>query len=151
MHIDLQLRRDAITPDLRKKLVRVQKLDPVLRAMGAVVVSMARRAFAAPDLRPGPWAARKTPGDKPILVRSGLLKKSPRVTEVTSSFVKVGTDRPYAAVHQFGSKKKRGRGSGIPARPYFPLTGMPERAALTPKAEEAMIAAAGRQADDMLK
>ncbi len=30
-----------------------------------------------------------------------------------------GTNVTYAAVHQFGSKKKSGRGSGIPARPFL--------------------------------
>lgn len=151
MQISIQLRSDKITPDLRLKLVRVRRLEPVLRAMGQAVVNIARRAFGDPALRPSPWAARKTTSSKPILVKSGLLKRSPRVVDVTGRYVKVGTDRPYAAVHQFGSKKSKGRGSGIPARPYFPLSGMPDRAVLTPKAERDMLNAAGRTADRLLK
>ena len=151
MQITLQLRQDAITPDLRLKLARVKRLEPVLRAMGQAVVNIARRAFGDPSLRPSPWLARKKSTSKPILVQSGLLKRSPRVTDVTDSYVKVGTDRPYAAVHQFGSKKKKGRGSGIPPRPYFPLSGIPEKATLTRKAEDAMLKAAGRAADHLLK
>jgi phage gpG-like protein len=48
----------------------------------------------------------------------------------------------YAATHQFG----RDQGSGkIPARPFFPVTGVMGSAQLTPAAE-AKIAAAGQRA-----
>ena len=39
-------------------------------------------------------------------------------TEVT---VSNNTVKDYGAVHQFGSKKTSGRGSGIPARPFLPI------------------------------
>jgi phage gpG-like protein len=56
-----------------------------------------------------------------MLRKSGTLWKSIRITEKNNSTVTVGSDRAYAAVHQLGSKKKTGRGSGIPARPFFPV------------------------------
>jgi phage virion morphogenesis protein len=34
----------------------------------------------------------------------------------------VGTNEPYAAIHQFGGKAGRGRKVDIPARPFLALT-----------------------------
>ncbi len=34
----------------------------------------------------------------------------------------VGTNEPYAAIHQFGGKAGRGRKVAIPARPFLILT-----------------------------
>ena len=59
--------------------------------------------------------------------------------EVTSSRAAVSNPVIYAATHQFG--RTEGRGSPIPARPFFPVLD----GKLTPKAEE-KIGAAGKRA-----
>jgi phage gpG-like protein len=53
-------------------------------------------------------------------VRTGALRDSIRLSPATNDAVSVGSDLPYAAVHQFGSARRAGRGGGIPARPFFP-------------------------------
>lgn len=99
----------------------------VLDAAGAELVSIARGAFADPALRALPWPSRaKSPGARAgrptwdLLRKSGALHDSIRVMRVSTEGVSVGSDLPYAAVHQFGSAHRKGRGGGIPARPFFP-------------------------------
>lgn len=97
----------------------------VAEAMGLALVSLTLRSFNDESLRASPWAALKesTLAQKlaegtssAILKRHGLLWRSFRVVEATNSHVRVGSDRPQAAFHQFGTK-------WIPARPMLPMTG----------------------------
>lgn len=55
------------------------------------------------------------------LVNTEQLKKS-ITSEYTNDQAIVGTDEPYAAIHQFGGKAGRGRKVDIPARPFLQLT-----------------------------
>ncbi|VEH67135.1 Mu-like prophage protein gpG [Rodentibacter pneumotropicus] len=43
-------------------------------------------------------------------------------SEYTNDTALVGTNEPYAAIHQFGGKAGRGRSVTIPARPFLVLT-----------------------------
>jgi len=118
----LKITKDQITPDLRKKLAGIRDRRPVLEAMGIELVSLTKRAFNDAALRAAPWPPKKD-GSPATLKRKGTLWQSIRITSVTPDAVTVGSDRPYAAVHQLGSSKSKGRGSGIPARPFFPVLG----------------------------
>lgn len=65
--------------------------------------------------------------NKKILQRSGRLRDSITV-HATDTDVTVGTNLPYAAVHQFGGMAGRGRKVKIPSRPYLPIAGNTLRA-----------------------
>ena len=142
MQVKLVISRDLLTPALRQMARKVSDKKPILEAMGLALVSVTRRAFNDPSLRPAPWPARRGgDGARPLLKRSGLLWKSARITGLDGRSVTVGTDRPYAAAHQFGTdpytirpKSKRAlfwpgaahpvrsvRHPGLPARPFFPF------------------------------
>lgn len=43
-------------------------------------------------------------------------------SDYTNDTAVVGTNEPYAAIHQFGGKAGRGRKTTIPARPFLKLT-----------------------------
>ena len=43
-------------------------------------------------------------------------------SDYTNDTAIVGTNEPYAAIHQFGGKAGRGRKTTIPARPFLKLT-----------------------------
>ena len=62
-------------------------------------------------------------------------------TEVGSTFVRVGSGKEYAAIHQLGGEAGRGRKVHIPARPFLPFTGEPDSGSgkLQPEAEEAIL------------
>lgn len=55
------------------------------------------------------------------LLNTGALRNSIQVGAVTKSSVTVGTNLPYAAIHQFGGMAGRGRKVRIPARPFMGL------------------------------
>ena len=60
------------------------------------------------------------------MLDTGALRSSIQVTSVTPRSVTVGTNLPYAAIHQFGGMAGRGRKVRIPARPFM---GIDERGA----------------------
>lgn len=122
--------RDTITPSLRRKAHAVANKKPLLTAMGRQVVSIGKRAFTEPGMRAAKWTARKDKSLKhALLQKSTTLRKSIRITSVGADHVELGSDRPYAAVHQLGSKKKN-----IPARPFLPFI----KKKLTPQADKAV-------------
>lgn len=143
--------RDGISADLAKKIGAMKNARPVLQAMGQSLVNIAKGSFDQPGLRAAVWPQRRRDTGKPLLIRTTSLRRSLRIVSVSNESATVGTDRPYAAVHQFGSSKKKGRGSGIPPRPFWPLTGSPESPQLTPKAAEAVEAAARRALDPTMR
>jgi phage gpG-like protein len=139
--------RDGISPALAALTRHMKDKRPVLEAMGEELKSLTERAFTDESLRPKPWPARAgtkfgrkySKSGKEIRTvvnsRSGveehqLLRKSAalwhsiRISRLTNELVMVASDRKYAAIQQLGSKKKSGRGSGIPARPFFPFVGV---------------------------
>jgi len=112
------LTRDTISPALARMSAALRDRRPVLGAMGLALASLTRRTWRDASLRALPWPATQT--GRPILYRSGALVQSIRVVEVTNSSVTVGTDRPYAVFHQFGTRKTE-KHAGLPARPFFPF------------------------------
>jgi phage gpG-like protein len=75
--------------------------------MGAEVVRYSVNSWALQGWRgPAfePWAKRKNPKDqkRAILVKTGRLRRSIRVVRWTTDYVVIGTDVPYARVHNEG-------------------------------------------------
>jgi phage virion morphogenesis protein len=64
-----------------------------------------------------PATLRHKKGAK-ILTESNHLRDSIR-HQVGGNTLRVGTNRPYGAIHQFGGRAGRGRRVNIPARPYL--------------------------------
>lgn len=107
---------DHASAALRRQISRLEsgQKQAMLRAIGTEVVQMGKKAFNDAKLRPQPWPAlkastlhrRAAKGRKgtAILKDSGTLWKSVRVITSDSGSVTVGTDRKYAAIHQFGGK-----------------------------------------------
>lgn len=106
---------DTLTPDLAALYKRAQNKTGLHRAIGLGIVSLAKRSFNDPALRPAPWAPKKD-GSVATLRKSGTLAKSVRVTTATARSVTVGSDRRYAAIHQRGGRRRK-----MPARPYLPF------------------------------
>lgn len=158
--------KDTFSPTLRAMAARCRDLRPVLEAMGQALVAVTKRAFSDDALRPEPWEDVKT-GKSPLR-RTGTLWQSIRITELTGEHVKVGTDRPYAAFHQFGTKgpytirPKNGKSlswpgaahpvrsvqhPGLPPRPFFPFTPAGE---MTPAAQKRIESAARAKLGSLL-
>lgn len=100
-------------------------LDEMLDDIGALVVSQVDQRFQdEEDPSETPWAdwteryARTRHGGDKLLQSEGFLRGSIN-HQVVGGAVEVGSNLVYAGHHQFGSKKKSGRGSGVPARPFL--------------------------------
>lgn len=115
MQARLQVTRDTITPSLRRKIRAMNNRTPILKAMGRELTNITVEAFRDSSMRAGDWPPRKDDQPHNLLMKSGTLWKSFRVTETTNESVTVGTDRPYAQFHQLGTSK-------MPARPMLPFT-----------------------------
>lgn len=119
--LGLSLTQDEVTPSLTA--LQSEKLGNKI-VFGAVtaLAALAQRAFDEPGLRPSPWAPRKSGGTHPLLLKSGTLRQSIHAARAGDGKAEVRIPVAYATVQQFGSSKTSGRGSGIPARPFFPAT-----------------------------
>lgn len=142
----VRITTDTISPAFRKLAAGVSNKKPILEAMGLALASYTQRTFNDASLRATAWPPKKD-GSPATLKKHGLLWRSWRVTAVTDSSVDVGSDRPYAAVHQFGSSKTSGRGSGIPARPMLPIVGHQ----IIPRAKKSIENAARIKINSLLK
>lgn len=134
----LKIRSNTLQKSLESlRRTSARKRRETLDAMGLGLVNMARRAFTNTGLRPKAWLPRKDSLSHPLLLKTGSLRNSLRVVAVTVNSVVVGSDRPYALIHQVGGtitpKQKKAlvfRSGGetiirkkvkIPPRPYFPF------------------------------
>lgn len=121
----IRVKRDDITPYIRKTLKTLERPEPILRAMGTEIVSITKRAFTDTSLRQTLWPDRAGNISREgitkegvthfhqrnaatgrmehnLLMRKGTLRSSIRITSVTARNVTVGSDRKYAAIQQFG-------------------------------------------------
>lgn len=145
LQMSLNVTSDTLTPGLMAMARRFADRRPILQAMGQAVVSLAKRAFGDESLRPAAWAPVKKTAERfqssAPLKRSGALWQSIRQINLTGDQVEVGTDRPYAGYHQFGTdpyvirpkvKKalfwmglahpvRKVNHPGLPARPFLPF------------------------------
>jgi len=113
------LTRDEITPALTK--VASSALHDQLAISAAMALAgIAQRAFDEPGLRPAAWAPRKSGGGHPLLLLSGTLRQSIHAAGLGNGAAEIRMPPVYAATQQLGSAKASGRGSGVPARPFFP-------------------------------
>jgi phage gpG-like protein len=108
--------RDDVTKDLRQMIRKVQSPTPLLRAIGTGLVGLAKESFNDASKRPAPWASRKDGSKATLKSREATLWRSIKVQSISATNVKIGSDRPYAAIHQLGGVSRP-----MPARPYFPF------------------------------
>jgi phage gpG-like protein len=145
--MSLEVNNDTLSPALRAMARQFADRRPILRVMGQALVGITKRAFNDPTLRPSAWAP---PADSTVAAKgrknaqlklSGAMWQSIRIADLSSEKVTVGTDRPYAAWQQFGTKpyiiRPKSKKAlawpgaahpvgvvhhpGLPPRPFFPF------------------------------
>ncbi|MCL2524599.1 MAG: phage virion morphogenesis protein [Betaproteobacteria bacterium] len=132
-------------------LAILQNPAPLMRAIGEDLKDETWQNFQAqgrphwvPPLAPATVKARQKKGGGKgatvlqILQDSGILAKS-LSTDTGPDYAEIGSNVPYAAIHQFGGMAGRGRKVAIPARPWLPFAGPPESAQLQPEAERTVL------------
>lgn len=131
MSVSLQVDLSGVER-LAKRLERLRHLDTrgLMDEVGAAVESQTRRRISDEKESPegGPWQVwseryqRTRKGDKSLLMDSGDLHDLLTHNPLGGDAVEVGSDRIYAAIHQFGGQAGRRGSATIPARPYLGLS-----------------------------
>ncbi|MEG0927246.1 phage virion morphogenesis protein [Chryseobacterium sp.] len=94
--------------DFLERLRRVNKsafLNRCIGQVGVIAVNFSKERFVQKnwaDRNRETWAPRKRPARGSILVRSARLKRSIRKIAQGSYYVYIGTDVPYAQIHNEG-------------------------------------------------
>ena len=109
---------DQISQLLDKLAQGSSDLSPLMRKLAGTMEKAVLQNFESGG-RPA-WEALKYRKGKPLVDTENLMGS------ITSYYDKenaiVGTNEPYAAIHQFGGKAGRGKKVEIPARPFLSLT-----------------------------
>lgn len=91
---------------------------PLMRSIAGSMESTVLQNF---DVGGRPkWLGLKYRQGTPLVDTENLMGSI--TSDYTNDTAVVGTNEPYAAIHQFGGKAGRGRKTTIPARPFLKLT-----------------------------
>ncbi|MEE6129086.1 phage virion morphogenesis protein [Chryseobacterium arthrosphaerae] len=96
--------------DFIQKLNRINKaafLNRCIGQVGVIAVNFSKERFVQKNWinrTREPWQPRKRPARGSILVRSARLKRSIRKISQGSYYVYIGTDVPYAQIHNEGGQ-----------------------------------------------
>lgn len=107
---------DDVSPRLRRAAAAA-KSPRLMHAIGTGLVGHTKRSFNFPAMRPAAWQVKKDGSPATLKSREATLWRSIRVVKAEATRVRIGSDRPYAAIHQLGGKTRP-----MVARPYFPFT-----------------------------
>lgn len=119
---------DYASDSLRRLIGGLDDLSPLMRGIAGVIEDAAQQAFedqADPD-GGTPWVDLKPATVKRRGEASPILQVRGDLARLTSDYgrryAQVGSNEPYAAIHQFGGSDDMAPGpAGIPARPYLGL------------------------------
>lgn len=134
----IRITHDSLTPCLQRLRSSAANPQPVLRSGGTALLALTQGNFnsVGAAFRAAPWPAKRD-GSPSNLQLTTTLAKSWRLS-VNARSATISTDRPYAAIHQFGRVIKpkskpalRFQSGGhwwtvkqvnMPARPMLPIT-----------------------------
>lgn len=103
---------------LNKLANAAQDRTPLMRSIAGTMESAVLQNF---DVGGRPkWLGLKYRQGTPLVDTENLMSSITSYYDNDSA--EVGTNEPYAAIHQFGGKAGRGRKVDIPARPFLVLT-----------------------------
>lgn len=95
-----------------------QNRTPLMRSIAGTMESAVLQNF---DVGGRPkWLGLKYRQGTPLVDTENLMNSI--TSYYDNNVAEVGTNEPYAAIHQFGGKAGRGRKVDIPARPFLVLT-----------------------------
>ena len=125
---EISVKDDELNAALGRIAAGLSDTTPLARVIAGTLASETERNFAAQGrpawlgLKPATIFRRTRAGTWPgkILQVSGKLAASV-ATDYGRDYARVGSNRVYAAIQQFGGQAGRGRKTTIPARPYLPI------------------------------
>ncbi|HSA05738.1 MAG TPA: phage virion morphogenesis protein [Candidatus Gastranaerophilales bacterium] len=126
--IEIKIDDKEIQQYLQKLISKTENLRPIMKNIAGIMMDSIESNFEAEGrpkwegLKPATIKQRSKKGYYPgkILQMRGELAASITNSYDSDSAV-VGTNKVYAAIHQFGGKAGRNKTVEIPARPYLKL------------------------------
>lgn len=109
---------DEIVETLNRLAAKTENKTDLMRNIAGTMESAVLTNFDVGG-RPA-WLGIKHRQGSPLVDTENLMGSITSDYDNDSAFV--GTNEPYAAIHQFGGKAGRGRKVTIPARPFLTLT-----------------------------
>ena len=129
--IEIEFDNQEVNNALLQLAKKGENLRPLMKNIAGIFANSAEENFKEQG-RPDKWVdlaestkkqrlkKRKWPGQ--ILQVEGMLASSVN-TYYDNDSVVIGSNLPYAAIHQLGGKAGKNKSANIPARPYLNLTG----------------------------
>lgn len=114
--IDVNINTPDVAAAMRRLVAAASNLSPAWDRIGVELVTGVQQRFASStDPQGRPWAAlapatikqKAKSGKTKTLIQDGHLMASIHFRQVAGEGVDVGSDRPYAAIHQFGGSITR--------------------------------------------
>lgn len=121
--LEISLDASQLEHGLGQLLKNAANTRPMMRAIATEMVSLTEDNFESESWGGKKWpqSQRAAQGGKTLQL-TGQLAASIS-TQVGNDFARIGSNKPYAAIHHLGGQAGRGRKSTIPARPYLPING----------------------------
>lgn len=117
--IEIELNNaERIAGILQKLSQATKKRAPLMRRIAGTMEAGVLQNFN--DGGRPPWQGLKYREGDPLVNTRSLMKSI--TSEYDNNQAMVGTNEPYAAIHQFGGKAGRNKKVDIPARPFLLLT-----------------------------
>ena len=128
--IEIEFDNQEVNNALLQLAKKGENLRPLMKNIAGIFANSAEENFKEQG-RPDKWVdlaestkkqrlkKRKWPGQ--ILQVEGMLASSVNTYYDNDSAV-IGSNLPYAAIHQLGGKAGKNKSANIPARPYLNLT-----------------------------
>lgn len=117
--IEIELNNaERIAGILQKLSQATKKRTPLMRRIAGAMEAGVLQNFEVGG-RP-PWQGLKYRDGNPLVDTENLMNSI--TSEYDNDQAMVGTNEPYAAIHQFGGKAGRNKKVDIPARPFLLLT-----------------------------
>lgn len=120
----IEINSNNFERSMARLLQNVENRRPITAGIAAELLSMSEDNFANESWGGKAWqkSQRATQENGKTLQKTGQLAAS-LTTQSGNDFARIGSNKPYSAIHHLGGQAGRGRKVSIPARPYLPING----------------------------
>lgn len=134
--LEISLNTAEVDRGLSLLLRNASNSRQMMRAIATEMTSLTEENFESESWGGDRWKqSQRAAQDGKTLQLTGQLAASIS-TQVGKDFARIGSNKPYAAIHHIGGSAGRGHNVKLPARPYLPISGSGQ---LQPGAEKRLL------------
>lgn len=127
--LEISLDEKQLHEGLSQLLKNATNTRPMMRAIATEMVSMTEDNFENENWGGQKWEGEDDGKSKRAIAEGGkTLQLTGQLaasisTQVGNDFARIGSNKPYAAIHHLGGQAGRRKKVTIPACPYLPISG----------------------------